>query len=87
MQGRSLALTLAALGLALAALGVGSLAHMPASAQSHDASPLQASCGNGRCEPPEDCRSCPRDCGECCGNNRCEPPEDCNSCPRDCGRC
>ncbi|MEM9074309.1 MAG: hypothetical protein AAGE52_37795 [Myxococcota bacterium] len=45
------------------------------------------SCGNGRCEPPEDCNTCPQDCGNCCGNYRCEPPEDCNSCPQDCGDC
>ena len=49
-----------------------------------DAVPL--SCGDYRCDPPEDCHSCPSDCGDCCGNHRCEPPEDCNSCPQDC-RC
>lgn len=27
-----------------------------------DAEPMQASCGDGRCSPPEDARSCPRDC-------------------------
>lgn len=49
------------------------------------ADPLQGgSCGDYRCQPPEDCRSCPQDCGDCCGNYRCEPPEDCNSCPQDC---
>jgi len=42
------------------------------------------SCGDGRCQPPEDCNTCPSDCGTCCGNYRCEPPEDCNSCPQDC---
>ena len=41
-------------------------------------------CGNRACEPPEDCHSCPQDCGDCCGNRHCEPPEDCNSCPQDC---
>ena len=50
-----------------------------------DASPLQGgSCGDNRCQPPEDCNTCPQDCGTCCGNFRCEPPEDCNSCPQDC---
>lgn len=49
--------------------------------------PLQGgSCGDYRCQPPEDCQTCPQDCGDCCGNYRCEPPEDCNSCPQDC-RC
>lgn len=47
---------------------------------------LQGSCGDYQCQPPEDCHSCPQDCGDCCGNYRCEPPEDCNSCPQDC-RC
>jgi len=45
---------------------------------------LDESCGNSRCEPPEDCNTCPQDCGDCCGNRRCEPPEDCDSCPQDC---
>lgn len=50
-----------------------------------DADELQGgSCGDRQCQPPEDCHSCPQDCGSCCGNNRCEPPEDCNSCPQDC---
>lgn len=49
--------------------------------------PLQGNCGDGQCQPPEDCHSCPQDCGSCCGNNRCEPPEDCRSCPQDCGSC
>ncbi len=48
---------------------------------------LASECGNGSCEPPEDCNSCPSDCGDCCGNHRCEPPEDCRSCPSDCGDC
>ncbi|CAN5581947.1 hypothetical protein BH09MYX1_BH09MYX1_48200 [soil metagenome] len=46
-----------------------------------------ATCGDYKCDPPEDCKSCPQDCGSCCGNSKCEPPEDCNSCPRDCGSC
>jgi hypothetical protein len=45
------------------------------------------SCGDGACAPPEDCNSCPSDCGGCCGNHKCEPPEDCKSCPGDCGDC
>jgi hypothetical protein len=50
--------------------------------------PLQdASCGDGRCSPPEDCNTCPQDCGRCCGDYHCAPPEDCHSCPEDCGPC
>jgi len=49
-----------------------------------DAEPMQASCGDGRCSAPEDCNSCPGDCGSCCGDGRCSPPEDARSCPRDC---
>ena len=48
---------------------------------------LGSQCGNGSCEAPEDCNTCPSDCGSCCGNHKCEPPEDCNSCPGDCGPC
>jgi hypothetical protein len=46
-----------------------------------------ATCGDGKCQPPEDCKTCPQDCGGCCGNGKCEPPEDCNTCPQDCGKC
>ena len=49
-----------------------------------------AQCGDGRCEAPEDCASCPADCGACgpgCGDGRCEAPEGCASCPADCGAC
>lgn len=53
----------------------------------HEVDPLQGTCGDGQCQPPEDCNTCPRDCGTCCGNTRCEPPEDCRSCPQDCGPC
>jgi len=49
--------------------------------------PTQASCGDQRCSPPEDCNTCPQDCGSCYGDRRCAPPEDCNSCPQDCGHC
>ncbi|MGE0791289.1 MAG: hypothetical protein AB7S26_36785 [Sandaracinaceae bacterium] len=49
------------------------------------ADPLQGgSCGDGRCQPPEDCHSCEQDCGSCCGDHHCAPPEDCRSCPQDC---
>jgi uncharacterized protein YkwD len=47
-------------------------------------------CGNGLCEPGEDCASCVADCGSCsavCGNGLCEPGEDCASCVADCGTC
>ena len=87
MRSRSLALSFAVLLSAVLSLGLGLLSGASATAQVSSAEPLQASCGNGRCEPPEDCRSCERDCGSCCGNGRCEPPEDCRSCERDCGRC
>ena len=31
-----------------------------------DAVPLQhATCGDQRCSPPEDCNTCPQDCGHC----------------------
>lgn len=57
-------------------------------APSLDAVPLQqSSCGDSRCSPPEDCNTCPEDCGRCCGDRRCAPPEDCHSCPADCGPC
>lgn len=47
---------------------------------------LDGQCGDGRCQPPEDCNSCSQDCGSCCGDHRCQPPEDERSCPRDCTR-
>ncbi|MFT5354323.1 MAG: hypothetical protein ACI9KE_001528 [Polyangiales bacterium] len=49
-----------------------------------EALPLDGSCGDYSCDAPEDCQSCPQDCGSCCGNGQCEPPEDSNSCPQDC---
>ena len=58
-----------------------------AAVQVDQAEPLQASCGDQRCSAPEDCNTCPQDCGRCCGDRRCAPPEDCNSCPQDCGGC
>ena len=54
---------------------------------SHGEIPATATCGDSRCEPPEDCNTCPSDCGSCCGDGRCAPPEDCHSCSRDCGPC
>lgn len=44
-------------------------------------------CGDGQCDPGEDCGSCETDCGACCGNTVCEPDlgEDCDLCPADCG--
>jgi hypothetical protein len=60
----------------------------PRPAVAATAIPLDAAkCGDGRCSPPEDCNTCPQDCGKCCGNRKCEPPEDCNTCPEDCGKC
>lgn len=86
---RRLILFSAAFGLAALAplLGAASAEREVAALEAAEVIELQDSCGNRRCEPPEDCRSCPQDCGDCCGNNRCEPPEDCRSCPRDCGDC
>jgi hypothetical protein len=56
----------------------------PTAPLTSDPVPLDESCGDGQCQPPEDCNSCPQDCGDCCGNGRCEPPEDCDSCSQDC---
>ena len=47
-------------------------------------------CGNGVCDGPENCSTCPEDCGACqavCGNGICEGGETCSSCPQDCGAC
>ena len=46
-------------------------------------------CGNGTCDPGENCTNCPSDCGGCdpCGNGVCDPWETCLSCPKDCGTC
>ncbi|MBW1742457.1 MAG: hypothetical protein JRJ47_03370 [Deltaproteobacteria bacterium] len=48
-------------------------------------------CGNGVCDPGEDCNVCPDDCigsgsDASCGNGVCEPDagENCHSCPNDC---
>lgn len=47
-------------------------------------------CGDGTCNPTEDCSSCAADCGACttCGNSSCEAPsETCATCAADCGVC
>ena len=48
-------------------------------------------CANDVCEPEEgeNCKSCPKDCGECppCGDGLCEEGEACDLCPADCGAC
>jgi len=48
-----------------------------------------ATCGNGVCEPGENCSNCSIDCGSCptCGNGVCEPGENCSNCSIDCGPC
>lgn len=84
---RNLGLALATL-LSIVSLSSGALtASTEADAPSLDAAPMQNTCGDGQCQPPDDCHSCPQDCGSCCGDGRCAPPEDCRSCDRDCGRC
>ena len=84
----------AVLSIGAIALGAASALPLTTHAQSDSLAPLEAqplqrdTCGDGRCQPPDDCNSCPQDCGECqrCGDYQCQPPEDCNSCPQDC-RC
>jgi len=76
MHKLGLAALLAALGLVIAAPTTRAAAPAP-----------HGSCGDHKCAPPEDCNTCPQDCGTCCGNYRCDPPEDCHSCPQDCGPC
>ncbi len=66
------------------ALGAGLTTEAQAGSFVTDPEPLQGSCGDYQCSPPEDCHSCPSDCGDCCGDHRCAPPEDCRSCPSDC---
>ncbi len=50
---------------------------------------LPGSCGDGTCNPQEDCGSCASDCGSCgsCGNGTCEAGETCSNCSTDCGAC
>jgi hypothetical protein len=93
MQTRGLLTSVLSLGLlSVGALALGTSSASRAADPVHgeaaiEGVPAQASCGDYRCSPPEDCNSCPQDCGDCCGDRRCAPPEDCNSCPEDCGRC
>lgn len=54
--------------------------------------PVGSGCGDGICQPQEDCESCESDCGGCgesfCGDGTCEEGiEDCDSCDADCGSC
>lgn len=47
-------------------------------------------CGDGACDPDEQCTTCPEDCGECpavCGDGSCDADESCASCADDCGQC
>ena len=81
---RTVLLSWVGLGLALLALASGVTTSARAVDSGLAAEPLQASCGDGRCSPPEDCQTCEADCGDCCGDHRCAPPEDRDSCPRDC---
>jgi hypothetical protein len=50
--------------------------------------PSSPSCGDGTCDPLEDCDLCPTDCGGCgsplCGDFRCNGPETHATCPSDC---
>lgn len=50
---------------------------------------VPGSCGDGTCNPQEDCGSCASDCGVCttCGNGACESGETCGNCSADCGAC
>ena len=50
---------------------------------------MPGTCGDGTCNPQEDCTSCVSDCGVCtnCGNGTCETGETCTSCASDCGAC
>jgi hypothetical protein len=58
-------------------------------AQGDGTANLLGDCGDGTCEPGENCALCSQDCGVCpsCGNGVCNPTEDCSSCPGDCGAC
>lgn len=41
-------------------------------------------CGNGACDPHEDCIECPADCACRCGDGRCTHGESCLLCDKDC---
>ena len=75
------------LGLVAFLLAIGFVVAGPKAEAAMTAPQAGGSCGDGKCSPPEDCNTCPQDCGQCCGNYKCEPPEDCHSCPQDCGPC
>lgn len=48
------------------------------------------SCGDGSCDPDENCATCEADCNVCpdvCGDGQCTPSESCGSCEADCGVC
>ena len=49
----------------------------------------QTTCGDTLCMSPENCSSCPQDCGTCgvCGDGVCSANESCAFCPADCGVC
>jgi len=47
-------------------------------------------CGDGNCDPDEDCSFCLPDCGVCppvCGDATCDSDENCSTCAQDCGEC
>jgi len=51
---------------------------------------ITPTCGDGDCDPTEDCSSCLADCGPCaptCGDGDCTSEETCTNCPSDCGVC
>ncbi|NCN69133.1 MAG: hypothetical protein GW904_05290, partial [Candidatus Altiarchaeum hamiconexum] len=43
-------------------------------------------CGDGKCDPGENCSTCPQDCGKCiiCGDGICDKNETYINCPQDC---
>ncbi len=43
------------------------------------------SCGDGKCDPSENCYNCYADCPTCCGDGKCTGYETCDSCPAECG--
>ncbi len=47
-------------------------------------------CGDGACDPNENCASCEVDCNKCpwsCGDGKCDSGETCTDCAQDCGQC
>ena len=50
----------------------------------------EAYCGDGSCDPSENCNTCSSDCGVCppgCGDGTCQTSENCSSCVADCDVC